>query len=105
MRHVLEHQQGQEWRAVLANALASFQQRMALVIFTPFAEVTTQIRWDDECKNPTWSFRLEDLTDLILSHQEHAEWQPIKYRLDRDIVTKTMFHVEHVFYLEKAWNV
>jgi hypothetical protein len=36
MRHVLEH--NPDWRSVLKNAIASFTQRMVLVVFTPDSE-------------------------------------------------------------------
>ena len=45
LRHVLEH--NTEWRTILANALASFQKRLAIVLFTP---------WSDA---ETWTYRSE----------------------------------------------
>lgn len=41
MRHILEH--NYEWRAILDNALASFTERMVLILFTPERAATEQI--------------------------------------------------------------
>lgn len=61
MRHVLEH--NVEYEKVLDNALASFTERMALILFTPLAEETHDLEWEDPPGVPNYSFRLEDLTD------------------------------------------
>jgi hypothetical protein len=60
MRHVLEH--NPEWSSVLDNALASFTERMALILFTPLVEQTRDIQWEDDPGVPNLAFRLEDLT-------------------------------------------
>jgi hypothetical protein len=61
MRHVLEH--NHEWRKVLDNALASFTERMFLVLFTPLVEETRDLTpWDNSPKVPNYGFRVEDLT-------------------------------------------
>lgn len=60
MRHVLEH--NTNWQRVLDNALASFTERMFLVIFTPLAGETHNLEWKDPPGVPNISFRLEDLT-------------------------------------------
>ena len=44
LRHVVEH--NVEWRRVLANAVADFERRMALVVFTPLGHETSIYRWD-----------------------------------------------------------
>ena len=41
MRHVLEH--NYEWEKVLSNAIASFNKKMCLVLFTPFSSKTHEI--------------------------------------------------------------
>lgn len=90
MRHVLEH--NAEWEKVLRNALDSFTERMALVLFTPYAEVTTQIGWDDDTHSPDYSFSKEDIARVIGA---------IPYTLEENIPTQTMYKAEHVYYLEQ----
>lgn len=63
MRHVLEHER--RWWLVLANALASAEQRLALVLFTPLGEETREIAFAPDPGVPDISFRLTDLTDPI----------------------------------------
>src|SRR6266508_4844169 len=61
MRHVLEH--NHEWRAILRNAIASFERRMVLIIFTPLSDETRTIAtWSGI---PDIAFRREDLTALF----------------------------------------
>ena len=88
MRHVLEH--NTHWQEILTNALASFQKKMTLIIFTPFVDETRHIedRWSGI---PTIAFRKQDLTRFFegLSYtEEHLDSQ-------------TEFGAEHIFYLEK----
>ena len=88
MRHVLEH--NTHWQEILANALASFQKKMTLIIFTPFVDETRHIedRWSGI---PTIAFRKEDLTrffDGLSYTEEHLDSQ-------------TEYGDEHIFYLEK----
>lgn len=59
MRHVLEH--NYEWERVLANAVASFTQRMFLVIFTPVAEETHEIAFAEDPGVPDLAFAPGDL--------------------------------------------
>ncbi len=62
MRHVLEHDP--QWQKVLDNAIASFTERMFLVLFTPFSEETRDLTPGENSPNvPNFSFRLSDLTD------------------------------------------
>jgi hypothetical protein len=61
MRGVIEH--NLRWREVLDNALASFTERMALVLFTP----TRQIAWVDPPGVPDMSFALADLEVAIIA--------------------------------------
>jgi SAM-dependent methyltransferase len=87
MRHVLEH--NPEWRRVLENALRSFQRRMVLVVFTPFADETQEIgSWSGI---PDLAFRKEDL----LAYFEGLECR------EESIPTDTAYLREHVFYLER----
>jgi hypothetical protein len=61
MRHILEH--NYEWARILDNALASFTQRMALILFTPEQETTQRIAFDSDIGVPDIAFRLADITD------------------------------------------
>lgn len=63
MRHVLEH--NYEWARVLDGALASAQDRVCVVLFTPLADTTHTIAFADDPGVPDISFRLSDLTDRI----------------------------------------
>jgi hypothetical protein len=64
MRHVLEH--NLEWKKVLENALASFQKRMSLIFFTPWADKTHVVHeWESI---PFISFRKQDILDMIGSY-------------------------------------
>jgi len=93
MRHVLEH--NWDWERMLDNALASFTQRMALILFTPMAEVTHQIPDMEGCGGinvPAISFRHEDLT-ARMDGNITVLWN--------DILSKTWFGGERIYYLEK----
>jgi hypothetical protein len=61
MRHILEH--NYEWAQILDNALASFTERMVLILFTPEREVTEVIAFWPEVGVPDIAFRLADLTN------------------------------------------
>jgi len=64
LRHVLEHSHG--WARILDNALASFRQRLVVILFTPLVDVTRSIRVEvDYDDAPVYSFRLADLTDRV----------------------------------------
>jgi hypothetical protein len=92
MRHVLEH--NADWRRILVNALASFRRRMALILFTPFAETTRVIATSTTVTSlpvPDISFRKEDLIECFGS---------VRYA-EESLHTQTQYKTEHVFYLEK----
>jgi hypothetical protein len=61
MRHILEH--NYEWAQILDNALASFTERMALILFTPEQEATEEIAFRSDVGVPDIAFRLADITD------------------------------------------
>ena len=91
MRHVLEH--NPDWQRVLDNALASFTQRMALVLYSPLsADRTYNTMIDGKDGAPCFSFARQDLIE---------RFGAIKYRLDEKIPGTVPFHFEHIFYLEK----
>jgi len=61
MRHVLEH--NYDWVRILDNALASFNERMVLILFTPERAATQQISFQPVVGVPDIAFRLADITD------------------------------------------
>ena len=92
MRHVLEH--NLEWRRILANAVASFHKRMALIIFTPFSDSTHVVAASQTVTAfpvPDISFRKHDLTQYF-GHLRYSE---------ESLETDTQYGTEHVFYIEK----
>lgn len=99
LRHVLEH--NYDWRKILENALASFQKKLVLVMFTPFSEVTHSIGVTKEGERdfaggiPDISFRKEDLLELIGKFHYTEE----------SAATGTQYGFEHIFYItrEKPW--
>jgi hypothetical protein len=89
MRHILENNPEWWWK-ILANALHSFQRRMALVTFTHFVD-RTHVYKTEQYETGELSylrFRKEDLTDIMG-----------KLLVDERAVRTT--HPEHVFFLEK----
>jgi hypothetical protein len=87
IRHVLEH--NYEWRAILTNAVGSFQRRFVLVIFTPFADSTHPIAtWSGI---PDITFRKDDLTEFF-RHLPFSE---------ESVQTNTQYRTEHIFYVER----
>ena len=61
MRHVLEH--NDEWARILDNAVASFTERMVLILFTPERAATEEIAFRPDIGVPDIAFRLADITD------------------------------------------
>jgi hypothetical protein len=61
MRHVLEH--NYDWEKILDNAMVSFNKKMCLVIFTPFAIETHEISHNRDAgvDAPNISFNREDI--------------------------------------------
>lgn len=89
LRHVLDH--NWEWKKIMGNALASFQKRLVIVIFTPFSEKTHSIATTWETV-PDISFRKEDLTDLL---------RPFRYT-EESLKTATQYGTEHLFCVTRA---
>ena len=87
LRHVLEH--NYDWATILDNAVASFTERMVLVLFTPLAESTREFAFSDPPGVPDISFAEWDLT----SRFDGAEWEK------RELATGTQYGVETVFLL------
>ena len=87
VRHVLEH--NYSWRKILANAVNSFNKRMVIIIFTPFADETRPIaNWS---AIPDISFKKEELIEFF---------QQFKYS-EESLQTDTQYKAEHIFYIEK----
>jgi hypothetical protein len=61
MRHVLEHNEA--WAQILDNAVASFTERMVLILFTPERAVTETIAFRPDIGVPDIAFRLADITE------------------------------------------
>jgi hypothetical protein len=92
MRHVLEHNYG--WQLVLDNAVASFTERMALILFTPMAPATHQIGpfGNDGIDVPNISFRHQDLAGRFGSD--------VAWRFE-DLKTGSFYGTERIYYLER----
>jgi hypothetical protein len=84
LRHVLDNTP--EWERVLANALAAFRTRLAIVTFTPDAPVTTIGKMKSGW--PVWHFNPADLIALMGSALVAFEEVRVT-------------HPERVFYLER----
>lgn len=94
MRHVLEH--SYDWAAILDNALASFTERMFLVLFTPLADETHDTEFEDPPGVPNLSFRLEDLTDRFdceSSFEELGNAMPYGLQTPKLVGTETVFRL------------
>lgn len=89
IRHILEH--NWRWKEILANAMASFQKKFALILFTPFAEETKPIgmSWGTV---PDLSFKKEDLLGFLKPHTFTEE----------SLKTATQYGVEHIFYVTRS---
>jgi hypothetical protein len=88
MRHILEHSYG--WKKILENALASFQKKFVLILFTPFGEITRSIGSTKE-NVPDLSFRKEDLLEFL---------QPFLFT-EESLQTATQYGLEHIFYVTR----
>jgi hypothetical protein len=89
LRHVLEHDL--RWPLILANAVASFTQRLVLVLFTPLADETHDMEWEPDPGVPNLSFALADL----LPHFAGCQW---RYEI---LATPSKYGLETIFYLER----
>jgi len=92
IRHVLEH--NYNWKNILENACKSFQKKMCLILFTPFADKTTQIFYHDSMKVPDLSLSKDELIEIFKKFK-------IEWTLEENIETKSMYKIEHAFYLTK----
>lgn len=91
MRHVLEH--NYNWKKILRNAIASFKDKMVLVIFTPWsAGETTQIRMIERVGVP--DLALSKPTVLMMLEGLHWEFVELKS-------PDTIYGHEYVFLIER----
>ncbi len=91
MRHVIEH--NTEWKAVLENAVASFQDKMVLVIFTPINTTgTVVLSHDPTIGVPDVSLSMTDLLDCL-----HG----LKFSME-ELPSGTMYGKEYIFYIERS---
>ena len=92
MRGVLEHDY--RWVQILANAIASFSHRMALVLFTPMIDKgVKEIGFTQELGVPDLSFGQETLM-VYFGQLPFCAW--------RDIESPgTAYGVERIYFLEK----
>lgn len=94
MRHVLEH--NWKWEKVLENALASFEQRLVLVLFTPF---TRPVFHGDYAFSLTV---MDGIPDLSLPRGDIVKrLEPFWWASRENLKTKTQYGVEHVFFVER----
>lgn len=88
MRHVLEH--NYRWADILTNAVASFRQRFALVLFTPLVDATVELAYNDDPGVPDLAFSLDD----VASHLDGLSWSYETIPTDTQYETETIFLVE-----------
>lgn len=95
MRHVIEH--CHDWPKVLDNALASFTERMSLILFTPLVEDETRNLGDEPGYPgvPCYSFKLDDLLERF----KVAGVKPVTVEQLRTSAARG--NMETIFYLEK----
>ena len=96
LRHVLEH--NHQWAMILENAVGSFQKRMVLTLFTPWAEETAVMAsYPDFLQTGQTmvdiSFKRSDIVDRFSGV---AHWTS-----EENMATGCQYGVEHMFFLEK----
>lgn len=88
LRHVLEH--NYNWPRVLEAAVASFRRKLCIVLFTPFADTTRELRHNRKSG--------VDVPDLSLPKAEiEAKLAGLQWRLYENIPTTKGYRVEHVY--------
>lgn len=92
MRHVLEHDF--RWVDILTNAIALFDHRMVLVLFTPLQPETKQIAWNADPGVPDIGFAPADIEWIFDNHG--LSYTRGTYK------TGTQYGEETVFFVEKS---
>jgi hypothetical protein len=90
LRHVLEH--NYNWEKILLSALESFQQKLCLILFTPFSDHTHEIGHNLSLgvNAPDLAFSKVDLE----KHFRSVEWKRLE-----NIPTNTVYGSEHVYFI------
>lgn len=106
LRHVLEH--NLEWQKIIENALASFQRKLVLILFTPFSESTHVMTMGPVGGGndtvPDISFKREDILKYLLAEgliPGTSTKRRLFYFTEESLVTATQYGQEHIFYIEK----
>ena len=86
MRHILEH--NYRWPEILDNALASFAERMVLILFTPVGDRTREIAFNASWGVPDISFKMSDITDRF---GPDIRWQVKTFETNTQYSTETVF--------------
>ena len=87
IRHVLEHNWG--WRAILANAVASFGKRLVVIVFTPLGDSEKRLDLD------------QPVPDLQLSRAEILGFFEGLTVREEQIRSVTQYGTETLFYVER----
>lgn len=91
MRHVLEH--NYDWKLVLENAVASFNKKLCIILFTPFGPETKEM-----AHNIKYGV---DVPDISFNQKElESFFNGLKWKM-RSYETKTSYGVEHVYFVER----
>ncbi len=92
MRHVLEH--NYDWRMVLANAVASFNKKLCVIIFTPFQDQTREIAHNKQ--------HGVDVPDIAFARSDIERYfDGLKWRLE-DVKSGAHYGSERVYFVEKS---
>lgn len=95
MRHVLEH--NPNWGKILKNVMASFEKRMVLILFTPFAEITKIIN-----EYPYWANTNISMVDIAFNKEDITQYfMGVNWSCEENLCTNTQYKIEHIFYLIK----
>lgn len=88
LRHVLEH--NYNWPEILDAAVQSFRKRLCVVLFTPFADTTRELRHNRGSG--------VDCPDLSLAADEiEAHFKGLRWKLYANLKSKSQYGVEHVY--------
>lgn len=90
IRHVLEH--NYDWQGILDGAIASFQKKLCLILFTPFTEQTKEIAHNLKAgvDVPDLSFKPSDIEERFGS---------LPWKLVANIRTDSQYGTEHVYFV------
>ena len=90
LRHVLEHNYA--WEPILDGAVASFQRKLCVILFTPFAEQTKEIAHNRSLG--------VDVPDIAFSrHDVERHFDGLTWKLLPNIKTQSQYEVEHVYFV------